>query len=452
MSESSMSREFTKRYVDEVLEVSGIRRRGVDRIIEISKSSDQQIEALISDLVSRARTHYKKNLGSILQHLQTEEHKLNAYYQGFSPVNWSLENPDQFLRKTCLYYNKIVTLDRLEELESVRTTYTPNHLKACVSTTLGDFARIWPWIREGIVELIPSGGMSEDLQNRIWSYAEEDLQDARVWRPQVLRDEDRNLEGDALLRSMEGYLRKSVSSDFIMKTGGLEAAAVQILAFGLSADMGQCFFNSCQTSSSPSTDRRRDWRLFGCWILCRGGSVLAQELGRDRWESFAQAIKAGRAWLSLEAGELGVLMKLPPEEIIEIRNSADYSLQNFRKDLGDAVDEIEGLKLDDEAEYREAATQVWKKVRDDAREVRRDMDTIRSKIGARIELTFASLFLATLPFDIAKVAAALIGTTKAIDVLDKYIDLRSQKKSTGYFLVKLDEAAESPKAPSQRST
>jgi hypothetical protein len=127
-------------------------------------------------------------------------------------------------------------------------------------------------------------------------------------------------------------------------------------------------------------------------------------------------------------------------------------LKYFREDLGDAVDEIEGLKLDDEAEYREAATQVWKKVRDDARKVRGDMDTIKSKIGVRIELTFASLFLAMLPFDIAKVAAALIGTTKAIDVLDKYIDLRAQKKSTGYFLVKLDEAAEALTAPSPQST
>jgi len=205
--------------------------------------------------------------------------------------------------------------------------------------------------------------------------------------------------------------------------------------------MGEAFINSLATDCTPATDSRPIWRLFGYWASRRAEYLIAQQLGKDKWEAFTRDLRSGRAWFALEARELADLSKLSPKKIVEIRDSANYSFRYFREDLGYAVDKIEALRLDDEKAYREAAEQVWSKVRDDARKVKTDMDTIRRKIELDVGLSSMSLILGVLPFDIAKLASALIGARTALDIAKEYLELRELKKSTGYFLVKLEQPA-----------
>ena len=446
-----MAPDLTKRYVDEVLELSGVKKKGPERIREIYRMSDRQVELLVDDITNRAAKHYNKNLRSILQYLQEKEKGPKAYYVGLSPVDLDVGRSDQFIRKCCLYYSKIVTVDRLEELRELAPTYTPQSLKNNVATGLGSLALLWPWIEEGIVEIVPSTGIVGGLQEKVFYYAEEDHRDTGMWRSQVLRDEDLNLEGERLLKSYEDYIRERCSPRFLEKSGGIQAATLGVLAFGLSADMGQGFFNSFVTGSSPTTDRRRDWRLLGCWILRRGEHLLTQELGKERWGSLMEEVKASRAWLTLDAHELGVISNLPPKKIIEIRNSAEYSLRYFREDLGDAIDEIEGLKLEDEKAYHEAANQVWSKVREDARRVRRDLDVIRRKRDLAVDISFLSIILGLLPFPQAKIVAGLIGGVQGFDIISGLLEEQGQRKSTGYFLVKLEESSRALEGSAQQT-
>jgi len=436
-----MGRDLTKRYVDEVLEVSGIRKKGAERIREISQMPDQEIRRLLEDIAGRASNHYKKNLPSIVGDLRGLTGQPKAYYFGpWTALRLDVETPDRFIRKSALYYNKIVIIDLTKQLLISRVGWKPIAIKNAISAWLESLYLLWPWIKEGIIEMIPSLDELEGLGDIIDRYAEEDFQDTGGWLPQVLRHEDYQLEGKSWLRCLESFLQERVSSDFIEKIGGLRAMVLYLAANATSREMGHGFFGSWLTGSSPITDLKRDWRLFGYWSSRRAEGIVAHDLGRDQWGSFVRKMKVGRAWLALDAKELGVLSKLPPRKIIEIRDSADYSFRYFREDLGYAVDKIEGLKLDDEKAYREAAEQVWSKVRDDARNVKRDMDTIRRKIELDVDVSFMSLILGLLPFDIAKLATALLGGATVLDIAGEYLTLKGLKKSTGYFLVKLEES------------
>jgi len=443
-----MGRDLTKRYVDEVLEVSGVKRKGADRIREIIKMSGQEATRLLDDIASRAANHYSRNFRSILEDLQGMEGCLKAYYFGSQfPLELGHAPEDWFIRKSALYYNKIVTIEQLEPPDIM---WKPAKLKNVLVRNLLSLSILWPWIAEGIVEMIPSlFSMKHDLVDTIDRYGTEDFQDNKGWRRHALRHEDLQLEGEAYLRYLENNIREDYTSIFIEKFGaylrtlgkseGLRSVALYSAVYGGSAHMGEGFFGSWLTGSSPTTDLMHSWRLFGYWVSRRAEHMIPQELGRDRWESFVRKVKTGRAWLALDARELGVLSKLPPKKIIEIRDSADYSFRSFREDLGYAVDEIQGLELDDEEAYREAANQVWSKVRDSAREVKKDSDRLRKSIKLGAGVLAMSLILGLLPFDIAKVATALIGTPTALDIAKEYLELRELKKSTGYFLIRLED-------------
>jgi len=438
-----MGRDLTKRYVDEVLEVSGVKKKGIERIREISQMPDLEVRRLLDDLDDRGTKHYSKNLRSTLEDLRGLKGQPKAYHFGnYPPIQFDVATPDWFIRKSGLYYSKIVIEDPLERIvKDEKWVWTASATKRDLMARLELLSLLWPWIAEGIVEVIPPPTLIAGPSESIYEYGDEDFQDTEGWQAQTLKFEDMQLEGEALLRQVETFARQSFSQDYMTKTGSLKEFALKIIAMGNSINMGKGFFGSLLTGASPTTNLRQAWRLFGYWVSGRAKDVIAQELGRDRWESFVSGIKAGRAWLAFDAKELGVLSKLPPERIVEIRDSADYSFQSFRDDLGHAVDEIQGLKLDNEADYRQAASQVWSRVRWSAKDVKDDMDTIKKKIGLEAGVLPMSLILGLLPFDMARVVAAAIGTPRALDIAKEYLELRKLKKSIGYFLVKLEEFA-----------
>ena len=436
-----MSKDLTKRYVDEMLEVSGVTKKGADRIQQLSKMSDTKIRSVIDDILKRAERHYEKNFHSILESLKYVKGQSRVYYFGrFTPVSTSAETSDWFIRKSALYYDRIILNDPIMPFTSLMWDMKPIIYRTAFIEAIKSLSILRPWVAEEIIELLSFslprlGGFGQKTAQIV----EEDFKD-RQWHMQALKDEDLHLEGETYLRHEMRFVRESSSSLYIRDMGGLRKAALATATRGSSLIMGNAFFGSLLTGSSPATDLARDWRLFGYWMMRRAEHLVGREFNRDQWESLVRDVKAGRAWFALDALELGVLPRLTPEKIADIRNSDDYSIKYFREDLGDAMSEIEGLRLGDETAYREAAIQVWKKVRDDARKVRRDMDTIRQKIELGVDVLFASLLLGVLPFGTAKLASTLIGTPTVLSIAEKYLDLRRQKGSTGYFLVKLEDS------------
>jgi len=82
-----MDRDLTKRYVDEVLEVSGVKKKGADRIPEIYQMSDQEIKRLGDCCDAHVMDHYKKNFNSILRDLRgLKERPIAHYFGSLAPI------------------------------------------------------------------------------------------------------------------------------------------------------------------------------------------------------------------------------------------------------------------------------------------------------------------------------------------------------------------------------
>lgn len=198
------------------------------------------------------------------------------------------------------------------------------------------------------------------------------------------------------------------------------------------------------TGCIPTTESPEMWKLFQFWVSRRMSSDAHHKTIVD---TFMRDAKAGRAWLALDARELLVLDRLDPSTIIEIRKSGEHSFQSFRTDLGRAVDEIQGLDIEDEVAYREAADQAWHKVRDSAGSVRKDLPGIEKKLKVDgVAMTGLASFTLGLVLGLAPAVplAALgpVGSTvvAARDLAKAVIDYRELKKSSGYFLVELEKA------------
>jgi hypothetical protein len=445
-----MGRDATRRYVNEVLELSGVRSDGTDRVDKISELSDQGLIHLAEDISKRALDHYKKNLPSILHDLQKMKKPKAYYLPAVGALAPRTEASDWFVRKCALYYNRIVVWDFLEESLFVRTAtrMTTTALKWYLRDTLTSLSTLWPWFAEGFLEMVPRPSRLQPIADRIVSYADEDSQDSG-WQQQALRYEDLQLEGEAYLRHME-RAAEIWPPDLVQEVGGLRPFALRVASHGSSVSMGSGFFGSYLTGSSPTTDSRQSWRLFGCWISRRAERLLTKEFPVDRLASFVRELKAGRAWFALDAKELGVLTGLPAAKISEIRNSTEYSFRHFREDLGDAVDEIEAMELDDEKAYREAANQAWNKVRDSAESVKRDLPGIEKKLKVDgVATTGLASFTLGLYLGLAPAvppAALGLGSSAAVaarDLAKAVIDYQELKKSSGYFLAELEKAEQS---------
>jgi hypothetical protein len=435
------SSSLTARYVDEVLDVSGVKARGFNRIKEISHLAPEEGTKLVADVAQRVKRHYDRNLKPLVRDLRDTSRQHKAYYFGSPwPLPSATGKPDWFLRKSALYYNKVVIEDPLEEcIYPQAWKVAPAAFTAHFIEGLAELHSHWPWIAEGIMELIPAPERLGFGAN-IHEYIAQDSKDTQGWGKQALWDEDLGLRGEAYLKLRGKLTGKSYSPEFLATHGGLRKQVLESALGGASSILGDCFFGSFLTRSSPTTEFSRYWRLFAYWASLRAGKGIAHGLSREKWEDLVRETKKGRAWLALDARELTVLSELSPQKIIEIRNSTDYSFEHFREDLGNAVDEIEGLKLEDENTYKQVARQVWEKVRESAKDIKKDSNRIKKSIGVSAGVLGLSLTLGVLPFDIAKLASALIGMPTVLDIAKEYLELREMRDSTGYFLVKLQQS------------
>ena len=432
---------LTKRYVDEILELSGVRQRGLARILELQRISDKEAANLARDIAQRTFGHYRKNTTSIVKDLRGSEKCLKACYVGWAETNpLGPQGPDPYVRKFALYFDVIVMQDLLELFlrQGTRLGMDRDVAKRHLANSVSWLLTLSPWIEAGVVELVPAA-LHPTLSHRVIQYAEEDLKSAD-WRIQALKNEDLQLKGRAYLR----YLSSRGPHEWpliVQRKGGPKKAALYTALFGSSCTIGDWFFGSLLTHSSPTTDSKQHWRLLSSWLMRRAEKSVAGLLPSDLWRGFSRHMKAGRAWAQLDARELIVLEELSASKIIDIRDSGQYSFGHFRNDLRNAVDEIQGLKLDDEKVYREAANQAWNKVRESAKHVRMDSEKIRKKviIDGVATLGLVSLTLGLLPFGYPALTTGIGAFTAAKDLAKQMVEQRELRKSSGYFLVELEK-------------
>jgi hypothetical protein len=247
-------------------------------------------------------------------------------------------------------------------------------------------------------------------------------------------------------REVERAIQTSMTQEAITRLakGDATDAAPRILSRTSSMKIGYGYFGGNLTGCIPTTESPEMWKLFQLWV--------SRRMSSDRYhktivDAFMRDAKAGRAWLALGARELLALDRLDPSTIIEIRKSSEHSFQSFRNDLGKAVDEIQGLDIEDEVAYREAADQAWHKVRDSAESVRKDLPGIEKKLKVDgVATTGLASFTLGLILGLAPAVplAALGPVSSAVvaarDLAKAVIDYQELKKSSGYFLVELEKA------------
>mgnify|MGYP001110565445 CR=1 FL=1 len=221
-----MGRDLTKRYVDELLEVSGVKRSGINRIQEISRMSDSAFKELLRDIGSRATRHYQRNLSSIVQNLQKNKGQSKSYYFG-SGVHLGEDRATRnlFVRKSSLYYDKIVLIDPLATSPFRERLYSSAFNKEVLVGGLESLHLLWPWFAERIVELVPSAHLDQATMNRIDELCKEDYHDPN-WFQQALKNEQLKLEGEDLLDHVEGILAESLSADAQRSAGDLRQLAL----------------------------------------------------------------------------------------------------------------------------------------------------------------------------------------------------------------------------------
>jgi len=444
-----MAEGATRRYFEEILEVTSVAKRGVERLGEIRRMPEAEFKSFIEDLWSRVRGHNERNFEQIIESLRRYEGQPKAFYFGapFALTYLGEEGlVDRFIKKATLYYGKVVVTDPVLEVLAARDFYTTEALRdSFVPASLASFATLRPWVEAGLVEVLPDASRwDEALWETTSKLADEDYED-EGWASQkgALRDEDRGLEGEGLIEGYERLVQAITPQKVIDEKGGLRNCALGVLLKGSSRTMAGEFFGGALTDSSPTTDRRQAWRLFGLWSSKRA-ELLVQRglLDEATWRRMKQEAMAGRVWEGLKVERLGALMKLSPKEIIKVRDDSRYSFKSYRELVGEEIGEVETAKLGDEKEIEQIISQVSKTLNREARTLRGDLKNIESKFGVSVALAPLSLFLSLLPFPLAKLAGMLIDGVSLKDLYNYISDKQEQKERSGYFLARLEDEAE----------
>jgi len=423
-----MGTDATKRYVSDVLELMGLKgnRKKELRVSEI------EVRAIGEELEGRARDHHSKNWESLAQNLVEEKQPKGILTE--SPWTFVSATMPEFLTRAAFYYNKLVVDDPLDY--SLPQTATSIGSRNLIAKKLNVLCSLEPWIAEGFVELAPYYHHFTSVSKAVQHWADADKEDSE-WQKQAF-----SLASADFLE----YIKASINQEGVDMLGKGDAAltARAVLSGGASKEIAQAYLLGSATDTLPITDSQKMWRLLQLWISRR---LAAESAGGRVTDAFVRELKAGRAWLALDAKELVVLDKLEPAKILEIRNSSEYSFQDFRNDLGKAVEEIRGTGMEDEAAYREAAYQAWGKVRESADEIRKERPKLERRLAvdgvATVSGAALSLGLAPVAPGYALTTAMATAVGPGRDFVKSILDRQATKKSSGYFLLKLEEAESS---------
>ncbi|MEM2613665.1 MAG: hypothetical protein QXO15_05470 [Nitrososphaerota archaeon] len=461
-----MHESLTFKYVDEILEVAGLRRPKEikERLNEIIRMPISELNSLVDDLLERTRNYYGKNLEPILSKLANIKGTKAYYYGAMTPLNCGVElPPDWFLRKASFYCDKIILENWLEPCLLIRENYTEKFDKDLIRSLL-DFAIYGLWMERGVVEILPHPLFIKGISNSaqlITKIADEDYGiESKDPKSPYLKHEDINLEGEALIDAYIKYAAKLFSKDFIEKEGGLKKYVLKTLIYVESVGISSAVFGSTLSGSNPVTDLKRCWRLLGYWASRRaeglvksksigenkvsnirpysaGKLVKSESIPKDRWDEMMEGAKAEMAWISTEIPELGFVADLPVERILEIRDSFKYSFNAFREDLGKAVDEIEISKEESREDLKKVAERELDNVRRNVRDLKNDFNAIGETLGAIITFSTMTMVLGITPFSWGNLLSAW-----GIPILGYVIQSQRLKRRSSYFLLRLEEERE----------
>jgi hypothetical protein len=421
----------TTRYVDDVLELVGVKGKSHERVVRAFSVPDIELYSMAEQIRDRTQQHHKESWARIREDILQEKQPKAFHFYSPKTVYVLTTGTDRFLRRAALYFNKIVIENPLSTLtmEGLTTYGLRSLLRNCVDA----LRCVEPWVAEGVVELAPNYQQVESIAGLVDQCEEMDSAEPD-WQKQVT---DLLSPGE-----LEDTIRRMTTPEALtlVGKGDTKHAVARIFSRASSMKMAWGYFGSMLTGCIPITDSPENFKLFQFWISRRLSSDVS---GKAADDAFMRDAKAGRAWLALDARELLVLDTLDPSTIIEIRKSSEYSFQSFRNDLGRAVDEITGLKVEDETAYREAADRAWHRVRESANSVKKDLPKIERKL--KIDgLATTVLFSLTLGLAPVVPLAALTSGISAVaplrDLAKTMIDYQEIKKCSGYFLLDLEKA------------
>jgi hypothetical protein len=446
-----MAEGLTRKYFEEILEATGVAKRGVERLKEIKRMPEDELKGFSKDLRSRVVSHYEKNIRQVVESLLEYKKQPKAFYfGGHAPLDYAGKKApvDWFIRKAALYYGKVVIKDPLEETLLIKDPLErtagdkyliTEGLRDVIIYDLASLKILWPWAEAGIIEILPDIRGWTELGETISKLADEDYDDEE-WASTkgALKHEDFGLEEDALIQAYEAVIQTIIPQKIIDGYGGLRNCARNMLLKGISVNLALGFFGSALTDSSPTTGLRYMWRLFGIWCSKRAELLVKNRLlDEETWMRMKEEVIAGRIRHELNIERLGALMNLPPKQIIEVREDSKYSFKEFREVLAEKVREIEIEELEDEEEIKSIVSQVSWHLNNEARSIEKDLKLIRSTFGVSVALAPLSMALGLVPFSLGSLAVSL-----APSIATYILGMGRQKKRSGYFLVSLKEKAE----------
>jgi hypothetical protein len=429
-----MAKGDTTRYVDDILELVGVKGRTHEKVVRALSVSDIEVYSIAEQIRDRTRQHHRESWARISENLLQEKQPKAFHFYSPKTAAFLLAGTDQFLRRAALYFNKMVIEDPLSTLTTGGLTSWG--LRRLLLTYIDVLRCLEPWVAEGFLELAPNYQQVESMARLVDRFEEMDSADPD-WEKHVCDLFDP--------REIASVVQTSTTRDALTRLGKGDAtrAIPQMLSRASSMKIGYGYFGSNLTGSIPMTESPENWKLFQLWISRRISSDAKHKTIVD---AFIRDTKLGRAWLALDAKELLVLDQLDPSTLIEVRNSSEHSFQTFRSDLGKAVDEIQQLDIEDEMAYREAADHAWQGVRESAESVKKDLPKIERKLKLDGLATTAllSLTLGLVPTAPSLALGSAVSAVAAVrDLMKTTIDYGELKKSSGYFLLKLEEARRS---------
>jgi hypothetical protein len=421
----------TTRYVDDVLELVGVKGKSHERLARAFSVPDIEVYSMAEQIRDRTRQHHRESWARVRGDVLEEKQPKAFHFYSPKTVYFLTAGTDRFLRRAALYFNKIVIENPLSTL--TMEGLTPYGLRSLLRNCVDVLRCVEPWVAEGVVELAPNYQQVESIAGLVDRCEEIDSADLD-WQKRVT---DLLSPGE-----LEQTIQRMATPEALslLGKGNAKDAVPRIFSRASSMKIAWGYFGSMLTGCIPITDSAENFKLFQFWISQRLSSDMS---GKGADDAFMREAKAGRAWLALDARELLVLDTLDPSKIIEIRKSSEHSFQSFRNDLGRAVDEITGLNIEDEVAYREAAERAWQRVRESANSVKKDLPKIERKLkidGLATAVVF-SLTLGLAPVvPLAALTSGMTAVAPLRDLAKTMIDYQEIKKCSGYFLLNLEEA------------
>jgi hypothetical protein len=165
----------TTRYVDDILELVGVKGKSHERVVRALGVSDIEVYSMAEQIRDRTRQHHKESWARISESLLREKQPKAFHFYSPKTAAVLLAGTDRFLRRAALYFNKIVVEDPLSTL--TMGGLTPWGLRRLLLVYIDVLRCIEPWVAEEFVELAPNYQQVESMAALVDRFKEMDSAD-----------------------------------------------------------------------------------------------------------------------------------------------------------------------------------------------------------------------------------------------------------------------------------